>query len=78
VRRTYDGIATTRRRQLERQLERVEEVREERGVPVQVVEERPRLLRVAADGSETREDEVVADEVGTDEVGPGLPAASAG
>jgi DNA recombination protein RmuC len=78
VRRTYDGIATTRRRQLERQLERVEEVREERGVPVQVVEERPRLLRVAADGSETRVEEVVADEVGTDEVGPGLPAASAG
>jgi DNA recombination protein RmuC len=46
VRRTYDGLATTRRRQLERQLEKVEEVREQRGVPVQVVDERPRLLRV--------------------------------
>jgi DNA recombination protein RmuC len=78
VRRTYDGIATTRRRQLERQLERVEEVREERGVPVQVVEERPRLLRVAADGSAARGDEAATNEIVTDEVGPGLPAASAG
>jgi DNA recombination protein RmuC len=47
VRRTYDGLATTRRRQLERQLEKVEEVREQRGVDVHVVDDRPRLLRVA-------------------------------
>jgi DNA recombination protein RmuC len=48
VRRTYDGLAGTRRRQLERQLEKVEEVREERGVRTQVMEEeRPRLLRLA-------------------------------
>jgi DNA recombination protein RmuC len=47
VRKTYDGLATTRRRQLERQLERVEEVREERGVVPQVVDDRPRLLRLA-------------------------------
>ncbi|MFA9445909.1 DNA recombination protein RmuC [Egicoccus sp. AB-alg6-2] len=46
VRRTYDGLATTRRRQLERQLERIEEVREERGVLPATVDDRPRLLRL--------------------------------
>ncbi|MBS3939579.1 MAG: DNA recombination protein RmuC, partial [Actinobacteria bacterium] len=46
VRRTYDGLATTRRRQLERQLERVEEVREQRGIAPVTIDERPRLLRL--------------------------------
>jgi DNA recombination protein RmuC len=46
VRRTYDGLGSTRRNQLERQLARVEEVREQRGITPQVVEERPRLLRL--------------------------------
>jgi DNA recombination protein RmuC len=74
VRKTYDGLATTRRRQLERQLEKVEEVREERGVGVQVVDERPRLLRVAQDAAG-------ADVAATPDDGAGegaLPAASAG
>ncbi|MFA9429489.1 DNA recombination protein RmuC [Egicoccus sp. AB-alg2] len=46
VRRTYDGLATTRRRQLERQLERIEEVREQRQVAPETVDDRPRLLRL--------------------------------
>ncbi|GGI08396.1 DNA recombination protein RmuC [Egicoccus halophilus] len=46
VRRTYDGISGTRRRQLERQLERIEEVREERELVPELVDERPRLLRL--------------------------------
>jgi DNA recombination protein RmuC len=45
VRRTYDGLAGTRRRQLERQLDRVEELRDERGVSAVVVGDgRPRLV----------------------------------
>ncbi len=47
VRKTYDGLAGTRRRALERQLEKVEEVREDRGVDPVVVDDRPRLLRLA-------------------------------
>ncbi|HSK23721.1 MAG TPA: DNA recombination protein RmuC [Egicoccus sp.] len=46
VRRTFDGLATTRRRQMERQLERVEEVREQRGIEPITIDERPRLLRL--------------------------------
>jgi DNA recombination protein RmuC len=81
VRKTYDNLATTRRRGLERQLEKVEEVREERGVAVQVVDDRPRLLRVAeadvAPQAATPQDEDDdGDAVRHD--GAGLPAASAG
>ena len=52
VRRTYDGLTTTRRRQLERQLERIEEVREQRQIVPETVDDRPRLLRVP-DATET-------------------------
>ena len=48
VRRTYDGLTGTRRRQLERQLERVEELREQRSLaPTVVGDERPRLVAFA-------------------------------
>jgi DNA recombination protein RmuC len=73
VRRTYDGLATTRRRQLERQLEKVEEVREQRGVDVHVVDDRPRLLRVAALG-----DVEGAPDAPSDDGPGGVAAVSAG
>jgi DNA recombination protein RmuC len=44
VRRTYDSVAGPRRRQLERQLDRVEELRDERQVGPQLVDGRPRLV----------------------------------
>ena len=45
VRRTYDGISGPRRRQLERQIEKVEDLREGRGIHPEVVgDARPRLL----------------------------------
>ena len=47
VRRTYDGVAGPRRRQLECQLEAVEELRERRQVAATVVDDRPRLLRLS-------------------------------
>jgi DNA recombination protein RmuC len=47
LRRTYDQLAGPRRRQLERQLDRVEEVRDERSLPPLVVPERPRLVASA-------------------------------
>ncbi len=54
ARRTYDGLAGTRRRQLERQLEQVQEVRDRRGVsPVVVDDDRPRLLRLTDTGTDT-------------------------
>lgn len=55
VRRTYDGLVTTRQRQMERQLERVEEVREQRGIVPVVLDDRPRLLRLP-DGPERETD----------------------
>ncbi|MTV25792.1 DNA recombination protein RmuC [Nitriliruptoraceae bacterium ZYF776] len=72
VRRTYDGLATTRRNQLERQLAEVEQVREQRGITPQVVGERPRLLRVAT-GPDTGEDPHVDPDDGGDALG-GLAA----
>jgi DNA recombination protein RmuC len=51
VRRTYDTVAGPRRRQLERQLDRVEELRDERQLAPQLVDDgRPRL--VASGGGE--------------------------
>jgi DNA recombination protein RmuC len=67
VGRTYDTLASTRRNQLEKQLEKVEEVREQRGVAVHVVDDRPRLLRLPAGDD---------DEVGGIE--DEIPAASTG
>jgi DNA recombination protein RmuC len=55
VTRTFDQVNGTRRRKLEKQLDRVEVVREQRGVDAQVVgEDRPRLLQLPAgdDGSD--------------------------
>lgn len=50
VGKTYDQLSGVRRRQLERQLDRVEQVREQRDVaPVVVGEDRPRLLREVGD-----------------------------
>ena len=49
VTNTYDQVAGPRRRQLEKQLDRIEVVREQRDVPAHVIGEphdRPRLLRV--------------------------------
>ncbi|MEX1164889.1 MAG: DNA recombination protein RmuC [Nitriliruptor sp.] len=69
VARTYDQLSGTRRRQLEKQLDRVEDVRERRGVDAVVVdEERPRLLHLRGDdGSAT-----------WDEEPPALPTAFSG
>jgi DNA recombination protein RmuC len=44
VRRTFDQVAGPRRRQLERQLDRVEEVREQRAIAPLIVDGRPRLV----------------------------------
>jgi DNA recombination protein RmuC len=53
VARTYEQVSGTRRRQLERQLDQVEVVREQRGVDALVVDEdRPRLLQLRAGGSD--------------------------
>lgn len=67
VSRTYEQVNGTRRRQLERQLDQVEVVREQRGVDALVVgDDRPRLLQLRAGG-------------GDDHDGSGtLPAASSG
>lgn len=50
VRRTYDQVVGPRRRQLERQLDRVEEVREQRAITPVVVDGRPRLVASGGDG----------------------------
>jgi DNA recombination protein RmuC len=70
VGRTFEQVNGTRRRQLERQLDKVETVRDQRGVDAVVVEEeRPRLLRVRDDegGDPGRRGQL-----------PQLPTASAG
>ncbi|MEX1179088.1 MAG: DNA recombination protein RmuC [Nitriliruptor sp.] len=74
VAKTYEQVSGTRRRQLEKQLDRVEEVRERRGVDAVVVDEqRPRLLHLRGD------DQLEArDEDAPDEASPALPAASSG
>jgi DNA recombination protein RmuC len=71
VARTYEQVNGTRRRQLERQLDRVETVREQRGVdPVVVDDERPRLLRLR-DGADPDGEPAVGGD-------PSLPAAASG
>jgi DNA recombination protein RmuC len=50
VRRTYDQVAGPRRRQLERQLDRVEELREERAIEPLLVDGRPHLVASSGDG----------------------------
>lgn len=70
VSRTFEQVNGTRRRQLERQLDQVEVVREERGVDALVVEEeRPRLLQLRTAADE--------EDGSTGGRGP-LPAASSG
>lgn len=50
VTRTFEQVNGTRRRQLERQLDQVEQVRERRGLePVVVGDDRPQLLRLRPD-----------------------------
>jgi DNA recombination protein RmuC len=74
VTRTYDQVNGVRRRQLEKQLDQVEEVRERRDVaPVVVGDDRPRLLRLPRDtaGVDEQDD-------GSDGEVDGLPAASSG
>jgi DNA recombination protein RmuC len=74
VTRTYDQVNGVRRRQLEKQLDQVEEVRERRDVtPVLVGDDRPRLLRLS--GGSASVDEADA---ASDGAGGGLPAASSG
>jgi DNA recombination protein RmuC len=74
VTRTYDQVNGVRRRQLEKQLDQVEEVRERRDVtPVLVGDDRPRLLRLS--GGSASVDEADA---ASDGAGGGLAAASSG
>jgi DNA recombination protein RmuC len=67
VGKTYDQVNGVRRRQLEKQLDGIEEARTRREVSPVVVGERPRLLRLP--------DGVDGDQGGD---GPGLPVASNG
>jgi DNA recombination protein RmuC len=71
VARTFEQVNGTRRRQLERQLDKVESVREQRGVDAVVVdEERPRLLALR--------DDTQRDASGGGADVPALPTASSG
>jgi DNA recombination protein RmuC len=74
VTRTYDQVNGVRRRQLEKQLDQVEEVRERRDVtPVLVGDDRPRLLRLSG-GSGS----VDGADAASDGAEDGLPVASSG
>lgn len=78
VGRTYGELAGVRRRQLEKQLDRVESLREQRDVDAVVVaEERPRLLRLSTDtdGAAAASDDDADDAAGPE---PQLPAVSNG
>lgn len=74
VGKTYGELSGVRRRQLEKQLDRVESLREQRDVDAVVVaEERPRLLRLSDDT-----DVATTDEPDDDWGQQSLPAASNG
>lgn len=76
--RAYEALASTRRSQLERQLDRVEELRSQRGVAAVVADDRPRVVPLGRGDDDARPEDASVRSSAPKDQGPSAAGSTGG